>query len=219
MKYKIWNKIDDINDINADIVIESHRIKEKDEVFLILDKMDNVTEIQIKNTIISGYDLDVNLTVEEVAQKYIEIKEQEKIQIEKDQVTLEEVTKKISILEAENKALKESQDIQDRTIVENDMRMMDIEWALEDLILTNNLDTKINLTEVFNMRFGRSATYFNQLKQMIERENYDSKEEMERILNKYKSGRNPRITQEEYDQLFDLLYPPVYDIPTTIPEV
>ena len=77
---------------------------------------------------------------------------------------------------------------------------------------------KINLMEVFSM-FGRSATYFNQLKQIIEMENYDSKEDMERILNKYATGSRPRITQEEYDQLFDLLYPPVYDIPTTIPEV
>lgn len=125
---------------------------------------------------------------------------------------------KISILEAENLALLESQKVQDRTIVENDMRMMDLECALEDLVTSINPTTKINLMEVFSM-FGRSATYFNQLKQMIEMENYDSKEEMERILNKYKSGRNPRITQEEYDQLFDLLYPPVYDIPTAIPEV
>ena len=36
--------------------------------------------------------------------------------------------------------------------------------------------------------------------------------------NKPLKGFN-EITQEEYDQLFDLLYPPVYDIPTTIPEV
>lgn len=124
----------------------------------------------------------------------------------------------ISILEAENSALLESQKVQDRTIVENDMRMMDLEWALEDLITSINPTAKINLTEVFTM-FGRSSTYFNQLKQMIEMENYDSKEDMERILNKYAAGSRPRITQEEYDQLFDLLYPPVYDILTTIPEV
>ena len=129
-----------------------------------------------------------------------------------------QLVNKISILEAENKALLEGQKIQDRTIVENDMRMMDLEWALEDLITSINPTAKINLTEVFTM-FGRSATYFNQLKQMIEMENYDSKEDMERILNKYAAGSRPRITQEEYDQLFDLLYPPVYDIPTTIPEV
>lgn len=134
---------------------------------------------------------------------------EEKVQLQED---------KISILEAENKALLEGQKIQDRTIVENDMRMMDLEWALEDLITSINPTAKINLTEVFTM-FGRSSTYFNQLKQMIEMENYDSKEDMERILNKYAAGSRPRITQEEYDQLFDLLYPPVYDIPTTIPEV
>lgn len=131
---------------------------------------------------------------------------------------IELMQEKISILEAENSALLESQKVQDRTIVENDMRMMDLEWALEDLITSINPTAKINLTEVFSM-FGRSATYFNQLKQMIEMENYDSKEDMERILNKYAAGSRPRITQEEYDQLFDLLYPPVYDIPTTIPEV
>ena len=140
----------------------------------------------------------------------------------KDYSTLEmldnNIVNKISILEGENSALLESQKVQDRTIVENDMRMMDLEWALEDLITSINPTAKINLMEVFSM-FGRSATYFNQLKQMIEMENYDSKEDMERILNKYAAGSRPRITQEEYDQLFDLLYPPVYDILTTIPEV
>lgn len=134
------------------------------------------------------------------------------------EILQQEQGKKISILEGENSALLESQKVQDRTIVENDMRMMDLEWALEDLITSINPTAKINLMEVFSM-FGRSATYFNQLKQMIEMENYDSKEDMERILNKYAAGSRPRITQEEYDQLFDLLYPPVYDIPTTIPEV
>lgn len=146
----------------------------------------------------------------------------EELPIPPQEPTLDEIVQeqgnKISILEAENSALLESQKVQDRTIVENDMRMMDLEWALEDLITSINPTAKINLTEVFSM-FGRSATYFNQLKQMIEMENYDSKEDMERILNKYAAGSRPRITQEEYDQLFDLLYPPVYDIPTTIPEV
>ena len=134
------------------------------------------------------------------------------------EVLQKEQGEKISILQAENSALLESQKVQNRTIVENDMRMMDLEWALEDLITSINPTAKINLMEVFSM-FGRSATYFNQLKQIIEMENYDSKEDMERILNKYATGSRPRITQEEYDQLFDLLYPPVYDIPTTIPEV
>lgn len=155
----------------------------------------------------------VNLETKELEFTYEELPP-----VPQEPTEIEIIQKKISILEAENLALLESQKVQDRTIVENDMRMMDLECALEDLVTSINPTTKINLMEVFSM-FGRSATYFNQLKQMIEMENYDSKEEMERILNKYKSGRNPRITQEEYDQLFDLLYPPVYDIPTAIPEV
>lgn len=155
----------------------------------------------------------VNLETKELIFSYEELP-QEPV----EPTEIEIIQEKISILEAENSDLLESQKVQDRTIVENDMRMMDLEWALEDLITSINPTAKINLTEVFSM-FGRSATYFNQLKQMIEMENYDSKEDMERILNKYAAGSRPRITQEEYDQLFDLLYPPVYDIPTTIPEV
>ncbi|WP_071120465.1 hypothetical protein [Romboutsia timonensis] len=155
----------------------------------------------------------VNLETKELIFSYEELPT-----LPQEPTEIELMQDKISILEAENSALLESQKVQDRTIVENDMRMMDLEWALEDLITSINPTAKINLTEVFTM-FGRSSTYFNQLKQMIEMENYDSKEDMERILNKYAAGSRPRITQEEYDQLFDLLYPPVYDIPTTIPEV
>ena len=133
---------------------------------------------------------------------------------EEYRLKVDEARTKISVLENENLAMLESQKIQDRTIIENDMRMMDLEWALEDLMATIEPTAKINLTEVFNM-LGRSATYFNQLKQMIEMENYDNKEDMERILNKYAAGSRPRINQEEYNQLFDLLYPPVYDIKDT----
>lgn len=155
----------------------------------------------------------VNLETKELIFSYEELPQEP---VEPTEIEL--MQEKISILEAENKSLLESQKVQDRTIVENDMRMMDLEWVIEDLITSINPTSKINLTEVFAM-FGRSSTYFNQLKQMIEMQNYDSKEDMERILNKYATGSRPRITQEEYDQLFDLLYPPVYDIPTTIPEV
>lgn len=210
-KYIIWNKIDKINGIDANYYIKELNIRDNDEVFLIGESLDTVNIIEISRIIKLNYNLDPGLSVEEVAQEYLKIKQRE-------EESSKDYQDKISILEAENLALLESQKVQDRTIVENDMRMMDLECALEDLVTSINPTTKINLMEVFSM-FGRSATYFNQLKQMIEMENYDSKEEMERILNKYKSGRNPRITQEEYDQLFDLLYPPVYDIPTAIPEV
>lgn len=57
---------------------------------------------------------------------------------------------------------------------------------------------------------ARSKVYYDQLAMMIKDENYDSKEDFERVLNKYLDKQ--RITREEYDKLYDQLYPPVYDI-------
>ena len=55
----------------------------------------------------------------------------------------------------------------------------------------------------------RSATYFNFLKNHIVNETY-SKEYLENVMNKYLATN--RLTQEEYDELYKMLYPPVYDI-------
>lgn len=57
---------------------------------------------------------------------------------------------------------------------------------------------------------AKSKVYYDQLAMMIKDENYDSKEDFERVLNKYLDKQ--RITREEYDKLYDQLYPPVYDI-------
>lgn len=101
MSYKIWNKLDDVNGVNALYFINKYNIKTSDEVILILTKTGNVSSLLIKDKIIDNYDLDINLSVDEVAQKYLEILEQEKIDKEKDSLSLEEATNKISILEAE----------------------------------------------------------------------------------------------------------------------
>ena len=107
MKYKIWNKIDKINGIEADHFIDNLKIQEHDEVFLILDSADNVQCVEISSTIKGVYNLDANLSVEEVAEEYIRIKEEEKIQAQNSIDTLEDMGNKISILESENKALRE----------------------------------------------------------------------------------------------------------------
>ena len=199
-------------------------INEKYEIKAINSREDaSLTEIEIDRELVFGdmsdfmilnycYKQDENGYSIYPSRNYSDIVEEDY------RLKVDESQKKISILEEENKFLLDSQKVQDRTIIENDMRMMDLEFVLEDLITSISPNLKTKLGEVFSM-FERNSTYFNQLKQMIEMENYDSKEDMERILNKYAAGSRPRITQEEYDQLFDLLYPPVYDIPTTIPEV
>lgn len=106
--------------------------------------------------------------------------------------------KKVSLLESNVKA---SQEVQDMMILETDMRMLDIELALMEFVpITLNLGGSDML---------RSATYFNFLKNHIVNETYE-KEYLENVMNKYLA--TGRINQDEYNELYKMLYPPVYDI-------
>ena len=106
MKYKVWNKQDKINNVDAEYVINSLNIRETDGVFLIIDHLEEVQCIEIDRIIKSVYNLDANLSVEEVAQEYIRIKEEEKLQAENRIDTVEEHTNKIALLEKENADLR-----------------------------------------------------------------------------------------------------------------
>ena len=105
---------------------------------------------------------------------------------------------KVSLLESNVKA---SQEVQDMMILESDMRILDIELALmEHMPITLNLGENAML---------RSATYYNFLKSHIENETYE-KDYLENVMNKYLATN--RLTQQEYDELYKLLYPASYDI-------
>ena len=106
--------------------------------------------------------------------------------------------KKVSLLESNIKA---SQEVQDMMILETDMRMLDIELALMEFV-----PMKLNLG---GSNMLRSATYFNFLKNHIINETYE-KEYLENVMNKYLA--TGRINQDEYNELYKMLYPPVYDI-------
>ena len=99
MNYKIWNKKDKINNIDADYFIKDLSIRETDGVFLIIDHLDEVQAIEIDRKIKGVYNLGANLTTEEVAQEYIRIKEEEKLQASRQSLNMEEQTIKISNLE------------------------------------------------------------------------------------------------------------------------
>lgn len=105
---------------------------------------------------------------------------------------------KVSLLESNVKA---SQEVQDMMILETDMRMLDIELALMEFV-----PMKLNLG---GSDMLRSATYFNFVKNHIINETYE-KEYLENVMNKYLA--TGRINQDEYDELYKMLYPPVYDI-------
>ena len=106
--------------------------------------------------------------------------------------------KKVSLLESNIKA---SQEVQDMMILETDMRMLDIELALMEFA-----PMKLNLG---GSDMLRSATYFNFLKNHIINETYE-KGYLENVMNKYLA--TGRINQDEYNELYKMLYPPVYDI-------
>jgi hypothetical protein len=105
--YKIWNKEDKIDGIDADYIIDSLGIKPDDEVFLILDNSDSVNCIEISRIIKSVYELDEKLSVEEVAEEYIRIRENEKLQNENNKKETEDLLKRLAALEEENMMLKE----------------------------------------------------------------------------------------------------------------
>lgn len=107
MMYKIWNKVDKIDGIDAEYIIDSFGIKPDDEVFLILDNTGSVNCIEISRIIKSVYGLDAHLSVEEVAEEYIRIRENEKLQNENGKKEAEDLLNRLAALEEENVMLKE----------------------------------------------------------------------------------------------------------------
>lgn len=90
----VWDKQSSINGISASEVVKSLGIGLREEIFLVL-RGEQVTEVQFKNTIATNYNLDMNLSCEEIAKKYLEIKQQEekkqKEEIENKQTQQEEM--------------------------------------------------------------------------------------------------------------------------------
>lgn len=119
-KVKIWDKIESINGVDAKNVIKSHRIKETDDIFLVLNNYDRILELNFVDVIRANFNLSQSLTKEQVAQEYLRIREEERLQAEKEQVSLEQQAKKISILEAENENLKEGL----RAVLRGDMQSL-----------------------------------------------------------------------------------------------
>ena len=105
---------------------------------------------------------------------------------------------KVSLLESN---VKTSQEIQDMMILESDMRILDMELALME-----HMPIKLNLGENSMLR---SLTYFNFLKNHIINETY-SKDYLESVMSKYLVTN--RLTKDEYDELYKMLYPQNYNI-------
>lgn len=104
MKAIVWNKKEDINGVSASEVVKSHNIKETDEVFLIMTGT-RVVELQFKDIIVSNYNLDPNLSCREVAQKYLDIKQQEEQKQQEEIISIQKQQEEINSLKKQNAEL------------------------------------------------------------------------------------------------------------------
>lgn len=95
-----------------------------------------------------------------------------------------------------------SQELQNIMLLENDLRLMDLEFALLE-----SMPIKLNLRS--DVMFARGVTEFEFLKGRILSGSHTD-EYLEKCINKYKKAG--RLTDEEYDILYDMIYPPVYDV-------
>lgn len=107
----------------------------------------------------------------------------------------------IRIDNLENEIYK-SQELQDIMLLENDLRLMDLEFALLE-------STPIKLNLRSDVMFAKGVTEFEFLKGRILSGSHTD-EYLEKCINKYKKAG--RLTDEEYDILYDMIYPPVYDV-------
>lgn len=99
MNFRIWNKIDKINNVDATKIINGQNIGEDDVIFLVYGEEDVeqkvVTRIENLDIIKSNYKLDKDLSVEDSISKYFEIEKQQQLDAEK--YTKEEQEMKVTV--------------------------------------------------------------------------------------------------------------------------
>ena len=98
MNYKIWDKKENINGISAEDVLKSMPELRTVDVILILQN-GRVTNIENKDILIANLNLDINLSAEEVAERYIEHLEELKKQQVKEHLTYDELLGQYNNLE------------------------------------------------------------------------------------------------------------------------
>nr|DAH12592.1 MAG TPA: hypothetical protein [Caudoviricetes sp.] len=99
MEYKIWDKKESINNVSAEEVLNSMpELKNSDVILLIQNN--RVTNIEDKDVLISNLNLDSNLSVQEVAEKYIQHLEELKKQEIKEKLSYNELLEQYVNLES-----------------------------------------------------------------------------------------------------------------------
>lgn len=99
MRYEIWNKASSLNGVPAKQIMEELHFKNDDEIFLIYDEYDRLTNIENAKNIQAIYKMRKSMTVDEIAQEYIRIRHEDEKRNYEQQRQEESAQNKISILE------------------------------------------------------------------------------------------------------------------------
>lgn len=110
----------------------------------------------------------------------------------------------VDTLHRENVALRENAQQQDTIIMENDMRLMDVEIAIETMLSPENPVQTMTLVSTH-------SSSFDLLYRIVSSGNYTDKEGMKANIQKYYDRK--RITEEEYYELLWILYPETKPMP------
>lgn len=96
---KVWDGKESINGVPAkDILANREDLRRAlGDIFLVLVN-GQVAQIEIGATIKSIYNLDENLSIQEVAEAYLAIREEEEARVRQEQLTNEELQEQVAML-------------------------------------------------------------------------------------------------------------------------
>ena len=78
MTYKVWNRVDAINGVNAEHFLNREPFKScKHDIILIFNDNNKVSQVECKDILAQIYKIDKNLHIETFMAKYFEIKAKE----------------------------------------------------------------------------------------------------------------------------------------------
>lgn len=109
-KVKIWDGKTSINGISAEEILANRNdlARALGDIFLVVDDSEEiVSEIQIGKIISSNYGFEAGLSLQEIADKYMEVKAQEALEAEKERLTTEELQEEVALLSYEVMSLRE----------------------------------------------------------------------------------------------------------------
>lgn len=101
LRTEIWDGTTPINGVSADVILENRKdiACNLNDVFLVINEHDIVTEIQFGKTIAANNNINPGKSLKEIADEYLIIKERE---TKEEENTTKEQSNKIDILNAQN---------------------------------------------------------------------------------------------------------------------